>query len=48
MRSSYLFTKPTASWNPLRAGTININTAGNTILTHQPDLTRIHVASPYN
>ena len=47
-RSSYLYTKPTNTWNPLRAGTININTAGNMILTQQPDLNRIHVSSPYN
>ena len=48
MRSTYLYSKPSGTWNPLRAGTVNINTKGETILTDQPNLQGIHVNKPYN
>ena len=48
LRSTYLYSKPSSEWNPLKAGTINIygmlKSGGNAfILTPEPDLSKISV-----
>lgn len=47
-RASYHFTAPQGAWNPMNAGTININTEGRTILTHTPDVSGMKVRNYYN
>jgi len=48
LRSTYLYTAPSAEWNPIRAGTINIRAVdkgGNPVLTmtETPDLSKVSV-----
>ena len=48
LRSTYLYTAPSQNWNPLKAGTININavdTKGKSVLriTQTPDLSKLKV-----
>ena len=48
LRSTFLYTKPSKDWNPLKAGTININAIDKDDqpllrLTHTPDLSKVFV-----
>ena len=48
LRSTFLYSQPSSTWNPLKAGTINIlgqnKSGGNSfILTPEPDLNKISV-----
>ena len=48
LRSSYLYTAPSSDWNPLKAGTINVNAVdkkGESVLmiTHTPDMSKVFV-----
>lgn len=48
LRNTYLFSSPGAAWNPLRAGTINIDTKGKLLLTAHPDMNRVRPGNKYN
>jgi hypothetical protein len=48
LRNTYLYSSPSNDWNPLKAGTMNIQgvnkSGGNAfILTSEPDLSKIFV-----
>ena len=52
LKSTYLFNAPSQNWNPINAGTINIDTTKNLgadklVVTQNPDFGRIHT-NPYN
>ncbi len=53
MRNTFLYTAPSANWNPLKAGTINIlaiDEKQNPLIhiTHEPNLSKTEVFSPYH
>jgi hypothetical protein len=53
LRNTYLFSSPSAEWNPLKAGTINIlavNQKGVPLnhIVAEPNLNRVAVNAPYN
>ncbi len=48
LRETYLFNAPSKNWNPLRAGTININTEEKLLITAHPDVKRVLTNQPYN
>ena len=48
LRNTYIFNNNSPTWNPLKAGTININHGGAIQLTGHPDLNLVHVNKPYN
>lgn len=48
LRNTYIFNKNTTKWNPLKAGTININHGGAVTLVSKPDLSHVFVNKPYN
>jgi hypothetical protein len=48
LRSTYLYTKPSSDWNPLKAGTINIQASAKSggsslLITPEPNLKKISV-----
>lgn len=52
IRSTFIYTLPSAEWNPLKAAPINIHAQdsnGNSLLkvTHEPDLSQAPVNKPY-
>jgi len=48
LKQTFLFNAPSKDWNPLRAGTINIDTKGALLLTAHPDVSRVLTNNPYN
>ena len=48
LKSTYLYNAPSLNWNPLRAGTINIDTTPKLgeretlVVTQHPDFQRVH------
>lgn len=42
LRSTYLFNSPSKAWNPVKAGTVNIDTQEKLVVTSHPDFERIH------
>jgi len=48
LKNTYLYNSPGADWNPLKAGTINIDTKGLIKITAHPDMGLIHSNKPYN
>jgi hypothetical protein len=47
LKSTFLFNAPSKEWNPLKAGTININTEEKLIIAAHPDMGRV-ISNPYN
>jgi hypothetical protein len=48
----WVYTSPSDTWDPLRAGDINIHNVdrhGNplSVLTHNPDMSQVHLNNPY-
>lgn len=48
LRKTFMYEKVTNKWNPLKAGTVNINHGGKVIHTDTPDLNRVEIKNPYN
>ncbi len=40
LKSTYLFNAPTKNWNPILAGTVNIDTKEKLIVAPRPEMTR--------
>ncbi len=52
LKNTFLFTAPSANWNPLRAGDINILTVdkqnrSQVHLTENPDMNNVNIYAPY-
>jgi hypothetical protein len=48
LKNTYLFNSPGSGWNPLKAGTININTEEKLVITAHPDMNRVKPENTYN
>ena len=53
LRDSFLYTAPSAFWNPLKAGTINIlaiNKTGSALnhIVPEPNMNKVAIHAPYN
>jgi len=47
LKSTYLFNAPSKNWNPINAGTINIDTKEKLVVTWIPDFNKL-ITNPYN
>ena len=48
LRKTFIYKRISKKWNPLKAGTININHGGAVTHTANPDMDRVYVNKPYN
>jgi hypothetical protein len=48
LRNTFLYNTPGSNWNPLKAGTINIDTKGKLLITAHPDMNRVISTNTYN
>lgn len=48
LRKTFIYSQGSKKWNPLKAGTININHGGAIKHTLTPHLDRVFVNKPYN